>query len=136
METINNQGNSPKNVPRNILNHYDDAGTSPHRYSNENGKKLKKEMLNRNNIKSKAMSNKKVILGVAAGVAALAVTAVILKRKGYLDGLGEKAEEFGHKIKDKYRTAKENASKKLDEMIQKGEAITEKAEAEIKSATA
>ena len=57
------------------------------------------------------MSNKKLILGIAAGVAALAVVGIILKRKGYLDGVIEKAEEFGSDIADKYSNVKESAKK-------------------------
>lgn len=82
------------------------------------------------------MSNKKVILGVAAGVAALAVTAIILKRKGYFDGLGEKAEELGSEIKDKYRNAKDGARKKIDEIMHKSNEIADRAATEVKSATA
>lgn len=62
------------------------------------------------------MSNKKLILGVAAGVAALAVVGVICKRKGYFDGLGEKAEDLGHNLKDKFNTLKDSAKKKYEEV--------------------
>jgi hypothetical protein len=122
METINTAAGKPQNLPRNFTQHMDAAGTSPNRYSDNAGKIFKKE-INKN---SGIMSNKKVILGIAAGVAALAVTAVILKRKGYLDGVSEKAEEFGGKIKDKYASLKETAGKKFDEVVHKGEEIAEK----------
>ena len=72
------------------------------------------------------MSNKKLILGIAAGAAALAVVAVVLKRKGYLDGVIEKAEGFGEEIADKYQSVKETARKKYDEVIQKGGEIADK----------
>jgi len=72
------------------------------------------------------MSNKKVILGVAAGVAALAVVGIILKRKGYLDGIIEQAEGYGEEIADKYQSAKETARKKFDEVVQKGTEIADK----------
>lgn len=111
-----------------IVNNADPSGTSPHRYSNIKS--------NGNSIKSTIMSNKKVILGVAAGVAALAVTAIILKRKGYFDGLGEKAEELGSELKDKYRNAKDGARKKIDEIIHKSNEIADRAATEVKSATA
>lgn len=62
------------------------------------------------------MSNKKLILGVAAGVAALAVVGVICKRKGYFDGLSEKADEFGSNLKDKFNNLKDAAKKKYDEV--------------------
>lgn len=72
------------------------------------------------------MSNKKMILGIAAGVAALAVVGIILKRKGYLDGVISKAEELGSDLADKYETAKESAKKKFDEVVQKGGEIADK----------
>lgn len=116
----------PKNLPRDFASHSDASGTSPNRYSNAAGKTFKKEIKRNINSNSRLMSNKKVIIGVAAGVAALAVTALILKRKGYLDGLSEKAEEFGERIKDKYASIKETAGKKFDEAVQKGEEIAGK----------
>jgi len=72
------------------------------------------------------MSNKKLILGIAAGAAALAVVAVVLKRKGYLDGVIEKAEGFGGEIADKYQSVKETARKKYDEVLHKGGEIADK----------
>ena len=72
------------------------------------------------------MSNKKLVLGVAAGVAALAVVGVICKRKGYLDGVCDKAEDLGRDIKDKYKNVKESARKKFDEVVQKGGEIADK----------
>jgi len=60
------------------------------------------------------MSNKKLILGVAAGVAALAVVGVIAKRRGYLDNLSNS--EFGTSLKDKLSSVKETARKKFDEV--------------------
>jgi hypothetical protein len=75
------------------------------------------------------MSNKKLIIGIAAGVAALAVIGIIAKRKGYLDGAIDKAEEFGENIKDKFNTAKEAARKKYDEVMHKGGEIASKVNA-------
>lgn len=124
METTNNTHSRPKNTPRDFMHHSDASGTNPNRYSKAAGKNFNKEI--KRNTNSKLMSNKKVIIGVAAGVAALAVTALILKRKGYLDGLTEKAEEFGEKIKDKYASLKETAGKKFDEAVHKGEEIAER----------
>jgi hypothetical protein len=72
------------------------------------------------------MSNKKLIVGIAAGAAALAVVAVLLKRKGYLDGVIERAEGFGGDIADKYQDVKEAARKKFDEVKQKGGEIADK----------
>ena len=72
------------------------------------------------------MSNKKLIVGIAAGVAALAVVGIVLKRKGYLDGIIEKAEGYSEEIADKYQTVKETARKKFDEVVQKGGEIADK----------
>jgi hypothetical protein len=72
------------------------------------------------------MSNKKLILGIAAGVAALAVVGIILKRKGHLDGIISKAEELGGDLADKFSNVKESARKKFDEVVQKGEEIADK----------
>lgn len=83
------------------------------------------------------MSNKKLIIGIAAGVAALAVVGIILKRKGYLDGVISKAEELGSDLADKYNTVKESAKKKFDEVVQKGGEIASQAtEAASKTSTA
>lgn len=67
-----------------------------------------------------------MILGIAAGVAALAVVGLICKRKGYLDGFCEKAEELGEDLKDKYKSVKESARQKFDEVVQKGGEIADK----------
>lgn len=72
------------------------------------------------------MSNKKLILGVAAGVAALAVVGIILKRKGHLDGIIDKAEELSGDLADKYANVKESARKKFDEVVQKGGEIADR----------
>ncbi len=73
------------------------------------------------------MSNKKLIIGIAAGVAALAVVGIILKRRGYLDGVISRAEELGSDLADKYETVKESAKKKFDEVVHKGGDIADKA---------
>lgn len=72
------------------------------------------------------MSNKKLILGIAAGVAALAVVGVICKRKGYFDGFSEKADEFGSSLKDKFAGIKESAKGRFDEVLQKGTELADK----------
>jgi hypothetical protein len=72
------------------------------------------------------MSNKKLILGIAAGVAALAVVGVVCKRRGYFDGFSEKADEFGANLKDKFAGIKESAKQKFDEVVQKGGEIADK----------
>ncbi|KGO83598.1 MULTISPECIES: hypothetical protein [Flavobacterium] len=72
------------------------------------------------------MSNKKLVLGIAAGVAALAVVGVICKRKGYLDGACEKAESLGKDLKDKYNNVKDSARKKFDEVVHKGGEIADR----------
>lgn len=80
------------------------------------------------------MSNKKVILGIAAGVAALAVVGIILKRRGHLDGIISKAEELGSDIADKYSNIKESARKKFDEVVEKGGEIADKLKTEANQA--
>ncbi|AXG74735.1 hypothetical protein DVK85_11035 [Flavobacterium arcticum] len=72
------------------------------------------------------MSNKKVVVGVAAGVAALAVVGLLLKRKGHLDGLSEKVDDLSHDLKDRFKNVKESAKRKFDEVVKKGEDIAEK----------
>ncbi|OYQ37239.1 hypothetical protein CHU92_08590 [Flavobacterium cyanobacteriorum] len=57
------------------------------------------------------MSNKKVILGVAAGVAALAVAGVICKRKGYFDNLS--TGNWGSNLKNKLNNLKDTAMQKM-----------------------
>lgn len=131
--TQNTASERPKNMPRDFTSHSDASGTSPNRYSKQAGKNFRKEIKSNTNSNSGLMSNKKVIIGIAAGVAALAVTALILKRKGYLDGLSEKAEEFGEKIKDKYASIKETAGKKFDEAVQKGEEIASRVKSNAES---
>jgi hypothetical protein len=72
------------------------------------------------------MSNKKLIVGIVAGVAALAVVGIILKRRGHLDGIIGKAEELGSDLADKYQSVKESARKKFDEVVHKGGEIADK----------
>jgi hypothetical protein len=72
------------------------------------------------------MSNTKMILGIAAGVAALAVVGIILKKRGHLDGIISKAEEFSGDLADKYSNIKESARKKFDEVVEKGGEIADK----------
>jgi hypothetical protein len=72
------------------------------------------------------MTNKKMILGIAAGVAALAVVGLICKRKGYLDTWCDKADELTDDLKDKYQSVKESARKRFDEVVQKGGEIADK----------
>ncbi len=64
--------------------------------------------------------------GIAAGVAALAVVGMICKKKGYLDGFMDKAEDLSVELKDKYKNVKESARKKFDEVVQKGGEIADK----------
>lgn len=73
------------------------------------------------------MGKKKVTLGIVAGVAALAVVGIILKRKGYLENLGEKADNFGGDLKDKLAKLKQGAQDKFDELKQKGEDLAHSA---------
>jgi hypothetical protein len=81
------------------------------------------------------MSNKKLIVGIAAGVAALAVVGVICKRKGYFDGIIDRAGEFGEEFADKYQSVKETARKKIDEVVQKGGELADKAKSAASGAS-
>lgn len=76
-------------------------------------------------------SNKNLILGIAAGVAALAVVGVICKRKGYLDQWMDKAEDMGNDLKDKFNNVKDSAKKEFDSMVKKGEDIAHKASEKV-----
>lgn len=71
------------------------------------------------------MSNKNLVLGVAAGVAALAVAGVVCKRKGYFDNFSEKTGNLTSDLKDKYRNVKESARRKFDEVVKKGGEIAQ-----------
>jgi len=82
------------------------------------------------------MSNKKLIIGVAAGVSALAVVGIILKRRGHLDGIISKAEELGSDLADKYSTIKDSARKKFDEVVEKGGEIADKISSHADTAAA
>lgn len=73
------------------------------------------------------MSNKKLIVGIAAGVAAMAAVGIVLKRKGYLDGVSEKADELGSNLKDRFNNVKESAKQRFNEVVQKGEDLASKA---------
>ena len=81
------------------------------------------------------MSNKKLIVGIAAGVAALAVVGVICKRKGYFDGIIDRAGEFGEEFADKFQSVKETARKKFDDVVHKGGEIADKAKSAADTAT-
>jgi hypothetical protein len=60
------------------------------------------------------MTNKKVVLGVAAGVAALAVAGIICKRKGYFDNISTGS--WGNKLSG----LKDTAKQKLDSLMGHG----------------
>ena len=79
------------------------------------------------------MSNTKVIVGIAAGVAALAVVGLILKRRGHLDGLTEKVDDLSRNLKDRFKSVKESARNKFDETVQKGEDIAAKTQKTIQA---
>ncbi len=79
------------------------------------------------------MSTKKVVVGVAAGVAALAVVGLILKRKGHLDGLSEKVDDLSNDLKDRFNNVKDSAKRKFDEVVKKGDDIAEKTQKTIEA---
>ena len=79
------------------------------------------------------MSNKKLILGIAAGAAALAVVAVVLKRKGYLDGVIEKAEGFGEELADKYQSVKDQVLTGKDELVELKDRVVDQVKSNVDS---
>ncbi|MFL9843997.1 hypothetical protein [Flavobacterium rhizosphaerae] len=117
----------PQNTVRNIDRGNDPSGTDPNRHSKSYAGKPKTNKSKINNLKTKAMSNKNAIIGIAAGVAALAVVGVILRRKGYFDNFSERAGEFGENVREKFNDAKAVAKQKFSEAIEKGSEIADKA---------
>lgn len=73
------------------------------------------------------MSNKNLVLGVAAGVAALAVAGIVCKRKGYFENFSAKTGNLTSDLKDKYKNVKESARRKFDEVVKKGGEIAQDA---------
>lgn len=74
------------------------------------------------------MSNKKLILGVAAGVAALAVVGVLIaKKKSKKNKLSAKAEEAKENFSAKLQELKRKAKKEFNSSLEDGENLVNKA---------
>ncbi|TPD67052.1 hypothetical protein [Flavobacterium microcysteis] len=75
------------------------------------------------------MTNKKLVLGIAAGVAALAVVGVICHKKGYVNfgSLLDKAGDMAGKVKDTLGKIKDSAVAEADSMIKESKNIAGKA---------
>jgi len=74
------------------------------------------------------MSNKKLILGVAAGVAALAVVGVLIaKKKSKKNKLSAKAEEAKENFSAKLQELKKKAKKEFNSSLEDGENLVNKA---------
>ncbi|WP_296150303.1 hypothetical protein [uncultured Flavobacterium sp.] len=74
------------------------------------------------------MSNKKLILGVAAGVAALAVVGVLIaKKKSKKTKLSGKAEEAKDNFRSKLQELKKKATKEFNSTLEDGENLVNKA---------
>lgn len=61
---------------------------------------------------------KNVMLGIAAGVAAVVVVGIIAKRKGLLDSLLNKFSDFAEEVEDKFNSMDKFG---IDDVIPKGE---------------
>lgn len=75
------------------------------------------------------MSNKKVVLGVAAGVAALAVVGLLLvkKKKSKKAQLSEKAQDAKDNFKSKLNEWQRKAKKEFNSTLEEGENVANKA---------
>ena len=74
------------------------------------------------------MSNKKLILGVAAGVAALAVVGVLVaKKKSKKNQLSSKASEAKDNFRSKLQDLKKKATKEFNNTLQDSENLANKA---------
>lgn len=74
------------------------------------------------------MSNKKLILGVAAGVAALAVVGILVaKKKSKKNKLSGKAEEAKDNFRSKLQELKKKATKEFNSTLEDGENLVNKA---------
>lgn len=74
------------------------------------------------------MSNKKLILGVAAGVAALAVVGLIVAKKKSKKGqLCAKAEEAKDNFKSKLQELKKKATREFNSTLEDSENLVNKA---------
>jgi len=74
------------------------------------------------------MSNKKLILGVAAGVAALAVVGILIaKKKSKKNQLSGRAEEAKDNFKAKLQELQKKAKKEFNSTLEDGENLVNKA---------
>ena len=74
------------------------------------------------------MSNQKLIIGIAAGVAALAVVGIICNKRGYtLNSILDKAGDIAGKVKDSVGKIKDSAVSVSENAIQESKNIAEKA---------
>jgi len=75
------------------------------------------------------MKNKNLIIGIAAGVAALAVVGIICNKKGYINfgSMLDKAGDIAEKVKGSLSKIKDAAVSEADTVIQEGKNIAGKA---------
>ena len=75
------------------------------------------------------MKNQKLIIGIAAGVAALAVVGIICNKKGYVNfnSILDKAGDIAGKVKDSVGKIKDSAISASENTLQEGKNIAEKA---------
>ncbi|AWG25620.1 hypothetical protein [Flavobacterium kingsejongi] len=83
------------------------------------------------------MSDRKVVLGIAAGVAALGIVSVLVARKkGYLksDKLSKEAKDISENFKSKLNELKKKAKKDLKAALEEGDSRASKAKEWINKA--
>lgn len=75
------------------------------------------------------MKNQKLIIGIAAGVAALAVVGIICNKKGYINfnSILDKAGDIAGKVKDSVGKIKDSAVSASESAIAEGKNIARKA---------
>lgn len=75
------------------------------------------------------MKNKNLILGIAAGVAALAVVGIICNKKGYVNfgNILDKAGDIARKVKDSVGKIKDQALSHAETAVSEGKNLAGKA---------
>ncbi len=83
------------------------------------------------------MNNKNLILGIAAGVAAVAVVGYICNKKGYIDfnNILDKAGDIAGKVKDSVGKIKDSAIAASENAIEKGKSVAGEAVNNAKATT-
>ncbi len=81
-----------------------------------------------NNPKISIMSSKKLVLGIAAGVAALAIVGLIIaKKKSKKNQFSKKADEARDSFKSKLNELQRKAKREFNSALEDGESLANKA---------